>query len=112
MQRTGGVAGALGPWFDVVLEAVHQDCKIGVLKIIKDLVYRRLAKAVDVVENLPSVVRGRLLLDEAEDLREQLEHGYGLVRGPPRVVQRVMSRCESVARPPNLSFGRGGRTNR
>jgi uncharacterized protein (TIGR02996 family) len=94
--------GRVGPWFDVVLEAVHQDCRIGVLKVIKDLVHRRLAKAVDVVENLPSVVRGRLLLDEAEDLREQLEHGYGVnpwpsQRGPAcHVTLRISSQAADL----------------
>ncbi len=98
--------GRVGPWFDVVLEAVHQDCKIGVLKVIMDLVYRRLTKAVDVVENLPSVVRGQLPLDEAEDLREQLEHGYGVSpwpsqRGPACHVTLQISRRapEPVVRP-------------
>ena len=96
----------VGPWFDVVLEAVHQDCKIEVLKVIKDLVHRRLDKAVEVVENLPSIVRGRLLLDEAEDMREQLEHGYGVIpwpsqRGPAcHITLRISSQAaETVVRP-------------
>src|SRR4051812_44087882 len=65
----------VGPWFDVVLEGVHQNCKVGVVKVIYLVVCRNLLKAVELVEVLPSVVQGRLLLHEAEDLREQLEHG-------------------------------------
>jgi uncharacterized protein (TIGR02996 family) len=89
--------GQVGPWFDVVLEGVHKDCKIGVVKVIYNLVCRNLLKAVELVDFLPSVVRARLLLDEAEELREQLERGYGISPWPPehgpacRVALRISS---------------------
>ncbi|OWK45470.1 hypothetical protein FRUB_01801 [Fimbriiglobus ruber] len=96
----------MGPWFDVVLEAVRQDCKIGVIKVVRNLVHRRLVRAREVVEVLPSVVRSRLLLDVAEGLRQQLEHGYGVIpwpseRGPAcHVTLRISSQvAEPVVRP-------------
>jgi uncharacterized protein (TIGR02996 family) len=74
----------VGPWFDVVLHALHKDCKIGVVKVIYNSVTHNLLKAVELVDFLPSIVRGRILLDEAENLREQLEHGYGISPWPPQ----------------------------
>jgi uncharacterized protein (TIGR02996 family) len=96
----------VGPWLDVVLEGVHQDCKIGVIKVLRNLVCSTLGEARALVELAPSVVRGRLLLDEAENLREQLEHGYGVNPWPEdgdpacQVALRITSHAaEPVAAP-------------
>ena len=72
----------MGPWFDVLLEDFHKGCKIGVIKVLRHLVCDTLSEAVGLVETTPSVVRRGLLLGETEDLREQLERGYGVTPWP------------------------------
>jgi uncharacterized protein (TIGR02996 family) len=100
----------VGPWVDVVLESVHEDCKIGVIKVIYNLVTHNLHKAVDLVEFLPSIVLSRNLLDEAEELREQLKSGYGITPWQPEwgPACQVTLRISSQIGEPEAARDRGG----
>jgi uncharacterized protein (TIGR02996 family) len=67
----------VGPWFDVLLDAVVPDGAILAIKAIRERTGKGLAEAKAVVDALagggPAVVATRLPLDRAEDLRAGLE---------------------------------------
>jgi uncharacterized protein (TIGR02996 family) len=73
-----------GPWFNVVLEAVQAQHKIGVIKTIRGLLHCGLKEVVPLVEFAPSVILRHLLLDEAQGAREKLENAYGVFPEPLR----------------------------
>lgn len=59
--------------FDVVIEAVPSDKKIAILKVVRTLTGLALREAKDFVESTPKVVKEAVAIDEAEDLKQQLE---------------------------------------
>ena len=59
--------------FDVILEEVPADKKIGTLKVVRTLTGLGLKEAKDFVESTPQVVKEAIALPDAEDIKQQLE---------------------------------------
>lgn len=59
--------------FDVVLEEVPADRKIAVLKMVRTITGLGLKEAKDFVESVPQVVKFAIALDDAQDIKQQLE---------------------------------------
>jgi large subunit ribosomal protein L7/L12 len=59
--------------FDVVLEEVPADKKIAILKVVRTLTGLDLKAAKDFVESAPKVVKEAIALDDANDIKQQLE---------------------------------------
>ncbi len=59
--------------FDVVLEEVPADKKIAILKVVRTLTNLDLKAAKDFVESAPKVVKEAIALDDANDIKQQLE---------------------------------------
>ncbi len=59
--------------FDVVLEEVPVDKKIAILKVVRTLTNLDLKAAKDFVESAPKVVKEAIALDDANDIKQQLE---------------------------------------
>jgi len=59
--------------FDVVLEEVPADQKIPILKVVRTLTGLALKEAKDFVESAPKVVKEAIVLEAAEDIKQQLE---------------------------------------
>ena len=59
--------------FDVVLEEVPADKKIAILKVVRTLTNLDLKSAKDFVESAPKVVKEAIALDDANDIKQQLE---------------------------------------
>ena len=59
--------------FDVVLEEVPADKKIAILKVVRTLTGLDLKAAKDFVDSAPKVVKEAIALDDANDIKQQLE---------------------------------------
>lgn len=59
--------------FDVVLEEVPADKKIAILKVVRTLTNLDLKSAKDFVDSVPNVVKEAIALDNANDIKQQLE---------------------------------------
>jgi large subunit ribosomal protein L7/L12 len=65
--------------FDVILEAVPDDKKIAILKVVRGLTGLGLKEAKDLVEAAPKAVREGVPKDAAEDAKKQIEEAGGKV---------------------------------
>ena len=59
--------------FDVVLEEVPANKKIEILKVVRTLTGLGLKEAKDFVESAPKTVKEAIALDDANDIKQQLE---------------------------------------
>jgi large subunit ribosomal protein L7/L12 len=67
------------PKFKVTLSSVKSDKKISVLKTIKVLLNLGLKESKDLIEQVPSTIKQDIFLEEANEIKIQLENAGGLV---------------------------------
>jgi Ribosomal protein L7/L12 len=67
------------PKFKVILSSVKSDKKISVLKTVKLLLGLGLKESKDLVEQTPSIIKQDIFLEEANELKTQIESAGGSV---------------------------------
>lgn len=65
--------------YKVILSSVPSEKKISVLKTVKTLLNLGLKEAKDLIEKAPSTIKQDIFLDEANDIKSQLENAGGTV---------------------------------
>ena len=67
------------PKFKIILPSVKSDKKISVLKAVKLLLSLGLKESKDLIEQVPSTIKQDIFLEEANEIKIQLENAGGLV---------------------------------
>jgi len=60
--------------FDIVLNEVPGDKKIGILKIVRSITGLGLKESKDIVDNVPKSIKEGITKEEAEKIKEELEN--------------------------------------
>jgi large subunit ribosomal protein L7/L12 len=59
--------------FDLILENINQDKKIAILKLVRNITGLGLKESKDIVDNLPHLVKEKVLKVEAEKIKKEFE---------------------------------------
>lgn len=65
------------PKFKIILSSVKSDKKISVLKAVKHLLSLGLKESKDLVEQVPSIIKQDIFLEEANEIKTQIESAGG-----------------------------------
>lgn len=65
------------PKFKIILSSVKSDKKISVLKAVKLLLSLGLKESKDLVEQVPSIIKQDIFLEEANEIKTQIESAGG-----------------------------------
>lgn len=65
--------------FNVILEEVPADKKIGILKVVRTITGLGLKEAKDLVESTPKPIKEAVKKEEADDIKKQIEEAGGKV---------------------------------
>jgi large subunit ribosomal protein L7/L12 len=59
--------------FDLILENINQDKKIAILKLVRNITGLGLKESKDIVDNLPHLLKEKVLKAEAEKIKKEFE---------------------------------------
>lgn len=65
--------------FKLILISIKPDKKISVLKTVKLLLNLGLKESKDLIDNVPSIIKEDILLEEIDELKTQLENAGGVI---------------------------------
>jgi large subunit ribosomal protein L7/L12 len=59
--------------FDLILDNINQDKKISILKLVRNITGLGLKESKDIVDNLPHILKEKVLKNEAEKIKKEFE---------------------------------------